>query len=185
MSSATVGVENQGTMRLVVSSVFTILCTVLGAGILALPNDIALCGWVFGSVMICFFGVLASVACYGLTKVTLDLQDQDSSWHATYPSVGEKTLGVGGKWAVILSQDMTCFLIATLYAQTGGHEIRNMFEKSGVFYLFGETTADSNHAGWVYTGFFVLFTGTIMIVYRGFREAPWLSIGGALMTISE
>lgn len=49
--------------------------------------------------------------------------------------------------------------------------------------MFGDTEQGSANAGFVYTSIFAVLTGTILIFNRGFREAPWLTITGALMTV--
>ena len=49
--------------------------------------------------------------------------------------------------------------------------------------MFGETEQGSTYAGYVYTSLFAVGCGSILICNRSFREAPWLTVGGALTTI--
>lgn len=173
-----------GSSRLLWSLVFTILCTTLGVGILGLPGDLVLLGWVPGIFFLIFFGFMALVAVWCLCHVVISLQDElGPSWQSSYPGVGKRIFGFWGQVSVIFTQQLTCLLVCTLYTQQAGHNIRNFFEKSGVFFMFGDTEQGSSNAGFVYTSIFAFCTGIILVCYRGFREAPWLTITGALMTI--
>ena len=49
--------------------------------------------------------------------------------------------------------------------------------------LHADTEQGSANAGFVYTTIFAVGTGMILLFNRGFREAPWLTIGGAVMTV--
>lgn len=172
-----------GSSRLLWSLIMVILCTTLGVGILGLPGDLVNLGWVPGIFFLSWFGMMAIVAVYCLCHVVVSLQDEDPSWVSSYPSTGCKIFGFWGKVAVVATQQMTCFLVCTLYTQQAGHNIRNFFEKSGVYFMFGDTEKGSADAGFVYTSIFAVLTGTILIFNRSFREAPWLTITGALMTV--
>ena len=50
--------------------------------------------------------------------------------------------------------------------------------------MFGDSERGSNDAGYVYTTIFAVGCGAILLCNRSFREAPWLTVGGALTTIA-
>ena len=143
-----------GSSRLLWSLVFTILCTTLGVGILGLPGDLVLLGWVPGIFFLIFFGFMALVAVWCLCHVVISLQDElGPSWQSSYPGVGKRIFGFWGREymeqkkksskcvkthhdssslgestevSVIFTQQLTCLLVCTLYTQQAGHNIRNL-----------------------------------------------------------
>ena len=174
-------VVHQSLSYSLMANFFTVVCTVLGAGLLSQPSNLMQSGWILGSLLIFGFAVAASYAIYGLCCVCVALKEENESWKCTYPNLGRKIYGRAGEITIIVAQNVTLLFVATIFNVLGGGELQQLFEENETWVMF-PGNPEKGHAVWMVIFWFV--AATPVIVLRGMKDLSIIGfIGGAASVI--
>jgi len=115
-------------------SAYNVICTVVGAGLLQLPNGLSQSGW-SGVILLVVMGIMSCYTAVILIKTLLVSKAEDPTHLPTYGDIGETAFGKVGRWVVNVQMHVTLMGVATVYLVLSGSNIcQLMYEHN----LFGE-----------------------------------------------
>ena len=162
-------------------SVFcTVVCTVLGAGMLTQPTMLTEGGWIIGSLIISGMAAAASYGIYTLSSVCIYVSKNDPLFTCTYPALGRYIMGPWGEVLVIATQDVSNFMVATIFIVLGGQELQQLFEQTGTWEV---VPGDSARGHQVWMVFFFIIAAAPVIFLRGLRDLSVIAIYGGLASV--
>ena len=90
----------------------TVVCTALGSGLLSMGGVFQELGLVVALLLVVGFSLAASYAVFALSTIACELKELDPEWSVTYTGIAEHVFGCVGKYVVLVSFALTCFMVA-------------------------------------------------------------------------
>ena len=93
----------------------TVVCTALGSGLLSMGGVFQEAGLVVALLLVVGFSCAASYAVYALSSIACELKERDPDWNVTYAGIAQHVFGTVGKWFILVSFSLTCFMVSVSF----------------------------------------------------------------------
>eukprot|EP01135_Chromosphaera_perkinsii_P012155 Nk52_evm19s2596 gene=Nk52_evmTU19s2596 len=109
----------------VAKTIFNIICTMVGVGILSLPYSVAITGWLVGLIFIVVGGIFAGYCGIILARCMND--GVPGKRMGSYEELGEVAGGVFGKYMAIIMSYGTCWSACIIMIILGAAQFESLF----------------------------------------------------------
>ncbi|KAH9094988.1 hypothetical protein LEN26_017979 [Aphanomyces euteiches] len=143
---------------------FSLICCVLGVGTLSMPKNYASAGYGWATAALVYMALINTYATLCISKLLLVAPKQVR----TFADLGEFCMGNFGRWAILITQMLTCILVPIVLLVLAGSLVVIIFAGS-----YGETT-------------WIILTGLALMPFcliPTLKEGAMAAAAGALGTV--